>query len=376
MKADILVVSNRKMMSDFIRVPAFIHAGHTNWLPPVYADERQFFNRNKNPAFSHCETILAVAYAGRKPVGRIMGIVHHTYNKLKNEQTARFSFFDCVEDEELAADLIEFITAWAKKQGMSCLTGPFAFSDKDPQGFQIEGFDTTPLLGTNCNLPWLPAFMEKSGFTPLLDCLTYRFSASLTLPETYDRVLRRAENYGKYRLIEFTSRRQLKAYIQPVMHLTNETYSNLYGYYPLSNHEMEALAKRYMPLLMPEFIKVIVSGNEVVAYVIAITNISAGIIRSRGKLLPFGWWHIWRSMQKTKQLDLMLGAVKPGLQGLGLEVWMGMKLLDSAKKAGMQTMATHLILETNHRMRAVIERLDAETSKRFRIYQKVLQSVD
>ncbi|MBL7903452.1 MAG: hypothetical protein JNL22_00380 [Bacteroidales bacterium] len=372
MKAEILVVSNRKMMSDFIRVPAFIHASHANWLPPVYADERQFFNRKKNHAFNHCETIMAVAYAGRKPVGRIMGIVHNTYNKLKNEQTARFSFFDCIEDEELAGDLIEFVTAWAKNQGMGSLIGPFAFSDKDPQGFQIEGFDSTPLLGSNCNLPWLPGFMEKPGFTPLLDCLTYRFSADLALPDTYNRVLRRAENYGRYQLVEFVSRSQLKSYILPVLRLTNETYAGLYGFYPMSEKEMKSLARRYMSILRPEFIKVIASGDEVVAYVIGIPNISAGIIKARGRVLPFGWYHILKSMRNSTQLDLMLGAVKPELQGLGLEVWMGMKVLESAKKAGMTTIATHLILETNHKMRAVIERLDAEQEKHFRIYQKKL----
>jgi len=374
MKPEVRIVKDHNALRDFIKLPEAIHAGHSNWLPPIYIDEWNFFNPKKNLAFSHCKTILAVAYQNNVPRGRIMGIIHHTYNQQQSEKSARFCFFDCYNDLVVAESLLGFITEWAINEGMQKLTGPFGFSDKDPQGFQIDGFDDLPLIDTNCNLPYMPVFLENAGFEKFVDCLTYRFDLNLLLPEVYQRAKQRVENSRRYELIEFTSRKKLRPYILPVLRLTNETYSQLYGFYPLNETEMQDLAKRYMPVLNPNFVKIITSNDEIVGYIVGLPNMSAGIMKARGRLFPFGWFHILRSMKTATQLDLMLGAVKPELQGHGLEIWMGLKLLESAKKAGFKSIATHLILETNTRMRAVVERLDAPIVKRFRVYSKYLNT--
>jgi len=373
MKPEIRIVDNQKILKDFIKLPASIHALHKNWLPPVYTDEKNFFNPKKNRAFNHCDTIMAVAYMNGVPRGRIMGIIHHTYNQQHNESSARFGFFDCYAEVEISDSLIGFIKNWASGKGMNNLTGPYGFSDKDPQGFLIEGFDDIPLIDTNCNLPYMPRFLEDAGFTKFVDCFTYRFDIDLLLPEVYNRTRQRVENSHRYELIECTTRKELKNYILPVLRLTNETYSHLYGFYALNETEMEDLAKRYMPVLNPNYVKLILCNDEIVAYVVGLPNMSEGMMRAGGRLFPFGWYHILKSMRTSTQLDLMLGAVKQDLQGHGLEIWMGLKLLESAKKAGMETIETHLILETNTRMRSVIERLNAPIVKRYRVYRKNLK---
>ena len=372
MESEIRIVENRRTLRDFIMLPAKIHAQHANWLPPVYMDEWNFFNPEKNRGFSHCDTIMAVAYRDEIPRGRIMGIIHHTHNQQHNEKSARFGFFDCYDEYEVSVELLDFIADWARKKGMGELNGPFGFSDKDPQGFLIEGLDSLPLIDTNCNLPYMPEFLERAGFIRFVDCLTYRFSIDVVLPEVYNRTKQRIENGHRYELIEFTSRKALRPYILPVLRLTNETYSHLYGFYPLNETEMQDLANRYMPVLNPNYVKVVSYNGTIVAYVVGLPNMSAGIMKAKGRLFPFGWYHILRSMKTSSQLDLMLGAVKKEQQGLGLEVWMGLKLLESAKKAGIRTIETHLILDTNTRMRAVIERLNVPIAKRFRVYSKSL----
>lgn len=372
MKPDVRIADNRKILRDFIKLPAGIHAHHSNWLPPVYMDERHFFNPGKNRAFSHCDTIMAVAYTHGTARGRIMGIIHHTYNLQHNEKSARFGFFDCYDDHEVAEELLNFIKDWAVKKGMQYMTGPYGFSDKDPQGFLIEGFEEIPLLDTNCNLPYMTDFLQNAGFTKFIDCLTYRFDINLLLPEVYNRTSQRVENSHRYEMHEFTSRKELMPFIVPVLRLTNETYSHLYGFYALNESEMKDLAKRYMPVLNPRYVKIVTCNDEIVAYVVGVPNMSEGLMRAKGKLFPLGWYHILKSRNTTTQLDLMLGAVRQEQQGLGLEIWMGIKLLESGKKSGIQTVETHLILETNTRMRAVIERLNAPIVKRFRVFRKSL----
>jgi len=364
--------NNSKSLKDFIRLPSKIHTQHKNWLPPLYADEEMFFNPKRNKAFGYCETVMAVAYVHNEPRGRIMGIIHRNYNQQHNEASARFGFFDCFDELPVAEALLVFIKNWALSRGMDNLTGPYGFSDRDPQGFLVEGFDDRPLIDTNCNLPYMPLFLEKDGFEKFVDCLTYRFDINLVLPEVYKRTSQRVENSHRYELLEFTSKKALLPFIVPVLRLTNETYSHLYGFYPLSEEEMHDLVKRYMTVLNPGYVKIISCNKEIVAYVVGLANMSEGFRKAGGRLFPLGWYHILKSMKTATQLDLMLGAVSQQQQGLGLEVWMGLKMLESARKAGIETIETHLILETNSRMRAVFERLNVPVAKRFRVFRKSL----
>lgn len=370
MQTEFRIVNSRKLLSVFINLPARIHKGHKNWLPPIYHDEWLFFDPRRNKAFNYCDTILALAFSQGVAVGRIMGIIHHPYNELKGEKSARFSHFDCTDNPDAVSALLKFIENWAKEKGMNQVTGPYGFSDKDPQGFLFEGYDDIPLIDTSCNLPYMVDYTLNNGYSKLVDCLTYRFDIDFMMPDIYQRVQQRLMNTHRYTILEFKNKRALKPHIVPVLRLVNETYRNLYGFYPMEETEMHDLARRYIPVLDPRFVKIIMLDQELVGFVVGLSNMSEGIMRAKGKLFPFGWYFILQSLNNSTQLDLMLGAVKPGHQGLGLEISMGLRLLESARKAGIRTIETHLILESNQRMRAVIERINAPVVKRFRVFTK------
>ncbi|HOI86675.1 MAG TPA: hypothetical protein PLV51_02320 [Lentimicrobium sp.] len=372
MDIEIKIVEGSKMLKTFIRLTAAIHQNDPDWLPPIYMDEYRFFNPIYNKALGYCDTIMAIAFRKGVPSGRIMGIIHHPYNELKNERTARFSHFECYNHSGVARALLGFIENWAREKGMTQVTGPYGFSDKDPQGFLVEGYGDTPLIDASCNLPYMVDLTIENGYEKLVDCLTYRFSIHKMLPEIYNRVQQRLLNSRRYEVIEFTTKRKLKPFIVPVLRLVNQTYQELYGFYPMDEAEMQDLASRYMPVIDPRFVKVIKLEDEIAAFVVGLPNMTRGIQKAKGKMLPFGWIHILNGFRNATQLDLMLGAVKNGQQGLGLEICMGLRLLDSAKKAGMKTIETHLILETNTPMRSVIERLEVPVAKRYRVFRKVL----
>jgi len=154
----------------------------------------------------------------------------------------------------------------------------------------------------------------------------------------------------------------------------NECYmqNNIYGYAPLDEKEMDDLAKKYMPVVDPRFIKIVRKDGEAVAFVIGMPDMTAGIRKARGRLFPFGILHILRAAKKTKQLDLMLGAVKDKYRGMGLDAMMGVKMLGSAMKAGFEFMDTHHEMETNVKVRAEMERAGGKIYKKYRVFQKAL----
>jgi hypothetical protein len=365
-------VSSKSELKQFIYLPEKIHRGHENWLPPLYVDEWNFFNPKKNKSFGYSETILAMAYHDGKPVGRIMGIINKRYNELKGENNARFGYLECYNDTEISHALLQYIERWAKDYGCTRIVGPYGFSDKDPQGFMVDGFEHPPLIAAACNWPWIVPLLEAEGYTKEVDCLVFMFHIHDNLPPLYSRINERVEKREGVRLVEFSSKKQMKPYIIPIFRLMNETYSELYGFVPLEEQEMTDFAARYMPILDPRFIKAVEYKGEMAAFIIGIPSMTKGIQKSKGRLLPFGLFHIMAAAKKTKQIDLMLGAVKNSLQGQGLEILMALKLLESMKNAGFEQIEIHLVLETNHRMIAEMNRAGASIHKRFRVFGKDL----
>jgi len=365
-------VCNRRDMKTFIHLPARIHKGHANWVPPLYSDEWQFFSAGKNKAFRYCDVILLLAFRGKKPAGRIMGIINHKYNKLKGEQYARFNFLEAWDEPRVIGLLVGAVEKWARDRGMKKLVGPLAFSDKDPQGYLVQGFHEPMVIASHCNFEYLVRHLESLGFEKDLDLMVYKINIPPQTPELYEKIAERARrNNGGLRLLEFTRRRDLKSLIRPIFSLVNETFREIYGFMPFTLEEMDDFANRYLLIMDPRFIKVVADPEgEVVAFVIGMPDISRGIRRSRGYLFPFGFLHILLAGKRTKQLNLLLGAIRPDYQNRGIDAILGSAMLDSARIAGMEYIDSHLEMETNTKVRAEMEYMGGKVYKTFRIYGK------
>jgi len=307
-------------------------------------------------------------------VGRIMGLINHKYNESNNELNGRFSFMETYDDLEVAEALLAEIEEWIKSKGMNKLVGPLAFSDKDPQGMLTEGFDQPVVIASNCNFPYQVEILNKLKFQKERDLVVYQIVIPDEFPEIYNKIKRRfAQQHTNIRLLEFTSRRQVKPFIHPVLKLVNETFSKIYGFIPFTEDEMDDFANRYLYLINPRFIKIMLNEkNEVVSFVIGMADIGKGLQKTKGHLLPFGFIHVLLAARRSRQLNLLLGGIQEKHRGKGLDVMMGIKLIESAKKLGKRTIDSHLELEDNHKVRAEMERMGGKVYKRYRIFQKEL----
>jgi hypothetical protein len=374
MGIEIKEVKGRKDLRRFIYLAEKIHADHENWVPPLYIDEWKYFSPKKNKAFSYCDTVLCLAYKDNKCVGRIMGIINTRYNEFKNENTARFGYLETWKDKEVFKALLDYVENWAREKGMDWIIGPYGFTDQDPEGFLIEGFDSTVTVPNYYNFKWFPSFIEDLGYEKDIDYVVYKIDVPKEIPEFYKRISKRLERRGGFKILEFNKTKELKPWVKPVLTLMNECYSstNIYGYTPLEEDEMQDLAKRYLPLLDPRFVKGVLHDDELVAFIVGMPNPAEGIRKARGRLFPFGLIKIMREIKKTKQLDLLLGGIKEEHRGRGLDAMMAINMLMSAHDAGMKVMDTHHEMESNVKVRAEMERVGGQIYKKYRIYKKKL----
>ena len=374
MSVSVRELATKKDLRTFIRLPERLHRGEACWVPPVYMDEWKYFDPGKNEAFSYCETLRLLAERDGRPVGRAMGIINPRFNEHRNEKTARFGYLEAPEDRAVVRALLSRIEDWARTKGMTRIVGPYGFSDQDPEGFLIEGFENRATVATYYNLAWMPRLVEAEGYVKDMDYVVYKLDVPKKLPEFYLKIFERARRKGQFDILEFKNKKELRPWVLPVLRLMNEVYAagNIYGYAPLNDREMKDLAKKYMPVIDPRFIKVVVKDGEVIAFVAGIPDMTEGIQKARGRLFPFGVLHILRAAKRTKQLDLLLGAVRDKYRGLGLDVVMGVRMLQSALEAGMEIIDTHHEMETNLKVRGEMERMGGQIYKRYRVYQKAL----
>jgi GNAT superfamily N-acetyltransferase len=372
MRVEVKQITTRRETREFIRLPARIHCDHKRWVPPLYADEWRLLNPKKNRAFLYCDATLALAYQSDKVVGRVAGIINHRYNKLRNEQTARFSHLECLDERGVAGALLNYVEEWARGKGMSRVVGPMGFTEQDPEGFLVEGFEHEPALTSYCNYPYIINLVEFAGYIKEVDYVVYTIPVPTEAPELYEKIAARIQTRGTCSLVEFIRRKDLEPFIRPVLQLMNETFRDLSGYSPLDQKEMDDLARRYLPIIDPRFVKVVTAQGEVVGFIVGIPNVNDGLRRAEGCLFPFGWLRIVNAAKRARQLDLLLGGIKEEHRGRGVDVLLGGAMIRSARNAGFTHMDSHHELESNYRVRAEMERVGGTVYKRYRIFQKRL----
>ncbi|KAA3639822.1 MAG: hypothetical protein DWQ02_03030, partial [Bacteroidetes bacterium] len=358
-------VKKKQELKHFIHLPFKVHKYHKEWVPPLLSDEWTLFDKNKNHSFEFCDTTMLLAEKDGEVVGRIMGIINHMYNEAHGEKAARFCFMECFDDEEVFDELLSSVENWGREKGMEKMVGPLGFSDKDPQGFLIEGFeDPVSVMITNCSLPYMVTHTERNGYQKKIDLYQYRLIRPNEIPEVYLKIAERVKSRG-LEIIPLKRSKQVRPWVGPVFDLINETYTEIYGFAPLTERESREFADRFLPLLNPEFIKLIKNADdELVGFVVAMPDIGPGIKKAKGRILPFGFVHILRSMRNSKQLNLLLGCVKNTVQNSGLDALLAVELFKSAKKKNLKVIDSHLVMEENVKMRATFERLGGTCYKK------------
>lgn len=369
----VIEVTDKKLLKEYIHFPYRLYKSYPNYVPQLLSDEWELHNPKKNLSLQQDKTIKAIITENGKTVGRIMGIIPKQFNEGLEIKHCRFFHFDCENRLDVAQMMIDFVENWGRKNGMHQLTGPFGFSEKDPQGLQIEGFDNLPVVAAPCNPPYLSDLLVKLGFEKEADCVSYSVPVPDEVPAVYKAIAARTLKNKNLHVAKIKSRWALKKYIYPVLELVNESFRNIYGFNAMSHQEMKNLAFKFLLFLDPRFSVIVLDRqNRPVGFIVGIPDISRGLQKAYGKLFPFGIFHIMNAAKKSNQLDMLLGAVHPDYQSQGITAIFAVEFLAAAKKYGMKTLDSHLNLESNVMMNREMIRFNGHIYKRFRIFRRMI----
>lgn len=343
-------VIGKKDLELFIRFPFSLYNGNPYWVPGLLSDDRALFNPKKNPGFNTCKVKLWLAFRDNIPVGRIAGIINETYIEKWGNRYARFGWLDFIDDEQVAHALLHEVETWAASHGMVAVHGPMGFTDFDSEGLLIDGFDKPGTLSTIYNYDYYPKYLERYGYNKDVDWVEYEITIPDKVPE---RVLKfskiAAQRYG-LRVLEVKKASELRPYASSVFGLINKAYSKLYGVVPLSDKQVETYTNQYFSFIRHDFVSFILQGNELVAFAIAMPSLSDALRKANGSLLPLGFYHVYRALQKNTIADLFLVAVRPDLQGKAVSSLLTADLCEKLSRNNISKAIAHPILEENVRM--------------------------
>ena len=365
----------RKEIKKFSMFSTNMYKDNKYYVPDLLMDNLDTFNPAKNPASEFCDSKLFMAYRDGKAVGRVAGIINRVVNEKCNEKNVRFGFIDFVDDEEVSAALMAAVEDWGRSQGMDHIVGPLGFTDMDPEGMLIEGFDQVSTMATIYNHPYYPQHIEKLGFERETDWVEFKIVVPDVIPEKMVRICEIVKKKYNVRNIKYTSAKALvKDYGQAIFQLINEAYSQLYGYSPLTPRQIDHYISMYLPVLRLENVSLIVDAdNTLIGVGIAMPSMSKALQRSRGKLFPFGWYHLLKGLKgKNDVVDLLLVAIKPEYQSKGVNSLLFNDLIPCFRKNGYKYAESNPELDDNQRVQLQWQYFETTQHKRRRAYKKAL----
>ena len=341
-------VTTSRQLGKFINFPFSIYKNNPYWVPPLLMDERNTLDWKKNPAFEDNEARYWLAYKDGKLAGRIAGINNRKANEKWGQNYLRFGWVDFIDDCEVSKALFGTLENWAGELGLGAVHGPLGFTDLDPEGMLIEGFDELSTLALIYNHPYYPEHLAEMGYVKETDWLEYEIQVPNPphpkLAKAAEIVMRRS----KLHYLELKKKKDLLDYANELMEMIDSEYSQLFGTVPLSDKQKQAYIDQYFGFVSLDLIPVILDeNNKMVAFAIIMPSLSRALQKSKGQIFPFGWFHLLRALKKNTLGDLYLIAVKSEYRGQGVNAAVMYRANLALNKHGISVVETNANLETN-----------------------------
>lgn len=376
MPVSVIPVTTKREMKQFICFNYKLYKDSPYAVPELYNDVRDTLDPEKNAAFEFCEAQPFIALRGGEVVGRIVAIINHKANATWNKKAVRFGWVDFIDDAEVADALFATVEQWGRERGMTEVHGPLGFTDFDPEGMLVEGFDRIGTMATIYNYPYYPVHMERMGYAKDVDWVEYLLTAPEALPEKHARITRIVKEKFGLRVVKYNSHAKLaRERGIAIFELLNEAYAHLYGYSALSSKQIQQYIDMYLPLLDLRLVPLIVDKEDhLIGFGVLLPSLAQAFQKARGYMLPFGWWHLIKALKwnRTQTTEMLLVAVKPEYQGKGAVALIFDDIIPVHHKLGYKWSESNPELESNNKVQAQWDYFERENHKRRRAYVKQL----
>lgn len=375
-------VETKEDLKAFIEFHYDLYEGNEYDVPNLYSDEVNTLSKDKNAAFDFCVANYYLAIRDNKVVGRVAAIINNKANEKWNQKRVRFGWIDFIEDKEVLEALLKAVEDFGKAHGMNEIVGPLGFTDMDPEGMLTWGFDQLGTMPTIYNYDYYPRLLESlPGYEVDNKYVEYKLFVPDTVPEKYAKIAEMIQNRYNLRIKKLTKKDVFEGgYGKKIFELINSTYKDLYGFSELSEKQIDQYINMYFPFADLSLITLVEDAsadNKLVGIGITLPSLSEALQKcKKGRLFPFGWFHLLRAIKfhKTKIVDLLLIGVLPEYRMKGVNALIFADLIPRYQAYGFEWGETQVEMETNTNVQSQWETLNPVMHKRRNCYKKVLNA--
>ena len=373
---EIREVETKKDLKTFAKFPTKLYKDCPYYVPSLYSDELATFNPRKNFSLKDNKIKGFLCYKDGKVVGRIAGLINNAYNEKTGRKYIRFSRFEAVDDTEVFNALLSAVNNFGKENGMEIMHGPWGFNDTDREGMLTFGFDKRSTYSTNYYYPYFCRHMKEMGFNDESKWIEREF----VIPdEPYERVVSISEKLKKKlnvtELADIMSVKEiLKNYGSAFFDTLNLAYGNLDGYVPIVGKAQDNVLKQFATIVNLKYISILADKEgRVAAFGIVLPSIADALIKHRGRLLPFGFIDVLKSMKKPKELEMALIAVHPDYKNTGINSIVITRIMNNVVNDRISRIESNPMLETNYNIQMQWKFAANDIIKKRQTYQREIK---
>jgi hypothetical protein len=369
------MIRTREIQSDnemnlFINFPNILYSVDPCYVPPLFSFQKKLFDKNKNPFFLHSEVAFFLAYRDGEITGRIAGTRNDEHIKTTGEMEGFFGFFDCFDDPETAAALLDTVSEWLAKQGISKMTGPENFSTNEICGILTKGFTDPPIFMMPYNKPYYERLLTGYGLVKAMELASYSlaWNSIFRQIESYStKVEARLETKGIYIRPIILSR--FKEDMQMMHEAYNQSFRGNWGFVPLTREEFMDMADQLREITKPETILMATLGEKCLGFIVTVPDINQILIHIKnGKLFPFGIFKLLKYKKKINRYRILIMGVVPEHRKTGIDLCLIARASLAIQKLGIYTGEAAYIMDDNSSMIRILEKLKASPVKHYAIY--------
>lgn len=369
--------ANRRELRKFVLYPEKLYKNNPYYVPNLVFDEMGTLNPATNPASDFCEQELYMAYRDGEPVGRVAAIINRWANEHWKHDEVRFGWFDAIDDAEVFAALIAKVEEFGKVHGMTHIVGPLGYTDFDPEGMLVEGFDQQSTMPLIYNHPYYVKQIEALGFEKDADWLEYRIFVPDKLPDKFVRVSKIVAERNNFRVRPVTRKLiREENYATKLFAVITDTYKDLYEYTMLPDNLADKYIGFYLKILDLRYLTSVENEKgEIVAFGITMPSLADALIKSRGRIFPFGWWHLLKSLfiKHSEGAELLLMGARSDVRNTGVTALVVCDMVQKYRKLGVKWAESNAELEDNHSIRNHFGAFERIQHKRRRSYKKEIK---
>jgi len=367
-------LDSKSEVKRFVQFQYDLYKDCPQFCPPFRADITLMMNKKKHPFYEHSDGEFFIAERDGRIVGRIAVFVNTLFNEYHKVKKGQFYFFDSIDDQEVANELFSNAFNYCRQQGIEQLVGPKGLSAFDGYGILYKGFEHHQMMTMmNYNYSYYPKLLENIGFEKEVDFAScYLTKDSFVLPEKIREVARRVIERGKFKILEFKNKAQIRAMADEIGAAYNNTFINNWEYYPMTKGEIKLLASNLIDVINPRLIKIITYDTKIVGFLVAFPDITKALQRHNGRITPFALVDILFSLKNTDWVSLNGAGVLPEYHGRGGNALLYYEMEKTLKDVGFTYWELTQVAETAVQMRKDLTTAGGDFYKTHRVYRKQL----